>query len=987
MKRKRYEIAAIVGFLIFLANCQGGGPRIAVGGNQDPVPALNAFPSSGQAPLRVQFTSEGSKDPDGRIVLYEWDFTFDGVTFNVEARGPSVTFTYFSPGNYTAALRVIDNLGAGKIDTIRIEVILGTNPPPDVDAKVSIDGGVTFTDGPVSIFRGKTIQFRATGSDPDGGPMTFLWDFGDGTTSTSLFPLKSYSQAGNFLVKVRATDDEGLWAEDAIIVQVSAEWNFPPTADAMVSRDGVSFQEGPIEISVGTLLYFRGMGNDPEDGTNVTYRWDFGDGTEATEQNPLHTFTQSGNFEVIFWVFDRQNNSSTDTVSVRVFSAQNPSVRVQASTDGVNYTETSLVVVPPPGTVHFRAEGTDPLGLPLTYSWDFGDGVSAQGQMVSHSFALRSELYTVRVTVSNTAGGTNTATIRVQVNQPPVARILASPSDAEILYDDAGRAIPVRVNFDGRQSYDPDGAGIVSYEWDFDYRPPTFDPEKTGSTVSKDFDQPGGYIVALRVRDAFGLEDLATTLISMRGNARPVAVILTTPSPPMCASAPCRIDFDASQSTDDTEVDRYQWIFNFNFQPADTLDDLNRKFEQYIQQNNGQPDSSLIRTTYVYTSTGRFYAALRVFDPEGAFHIAVVSVAVAVVTGPPLIEFAGPEEHIMTQADLERGNVQVTLRVVACNPEDVPGFDFTDCKGRGGAGILRYEWDFGDGTPRARGTTLSTVTHTYSWTRQQNPDDPNWLAGYYNITVWVMDREGEVTCWGSADPRCVRQIFRIFVSPFLPERDILSQTPVIDPAPPFHIEDEDGNSFNFCVDPARTQCFSGAIPPNRLDRAIMLHWCFLSSDEGNPEGVMSEWCNRDRMALQFVWTNRDQLPDNDKYQQYFISLDRFTPQQIDFWKDAWGEIYPIAFPILRDMDRNPPSGLDAWESYLPFGLQPGAIPPELDPGSQLARMTVLINRNGNVRFAVVGRDIGLICPAQICGTPRDLTLFDLATHFLKVYQP
>lgn len=970
--------------LLGLTMCQGG-RGLQIGGNQLPIPAINAFPTSGQTPLQVHFISTGSKDLDGRIVRYEWDFEYDGKTFDVMSIGPEADYTYYFPGIFTAALRIWDDLGGVAVDTVNIEVSAGTNQPPRVDGKVSSDG-VNFADS-ISTFRGANLYFRVTAEDPEGGPLTLLWNFGDGTTSHSPSPRKSYTAPGTYLVTVTAIDNAGLQGKDTVVVHVAGEWNFSPSADALVSLDSVNYQDGPIEVPVNTLLYFLGKGTDPEDGNNVNFRWDFGDGSFSSEPNPIHTFTQAGDFIVILRVTDTQNNAGADTISIKVFDPRSPTVRILSSIDAVNYTQTSLVVVPEPGTVYFRAEGSDPLGMPLTYTWDFGDGTpQVVGQSVSHSFATQVQPYLVRVIASNPLGRTGQDTTRVQVNQKPVAKITPlSPTDAEITYDEAGNPIPVSVDFTGAESFDPDGGSIISYEWDFQYFAPNFDVEATGVTVSHSFDQPGGYIVALRVRDNFGLEDLDTILVTMRGNARPKAVIVTTPTPPSCPTAPCLIIFDGSQSTDDSGIiDKYQWIFNFPFEVGDTQDILNQKFEAYIRQN-GNPDSSLVRTSFTYLSTGRFFAALRVFDPEGAFHIAVVSISVAVAVGPPFIESVTPQEVVMTQADLESRSVTVNFSIVACNPEDVPDFDGTSCKGRNGIGIIEYLWDFGDGSQPLRGRNLSSVQHLYTWSRQLDINDPNWMAGYFNVTVRVRDREGEVSCWGAGIPGCVRPLFRVFVSPFLPERDILSQSPVIDPAPPFLIEDAQGRPFNFCVDPGRTQCFSGATPPNRLDHAIVLHWCFLSSD-GTVTGTPSQWCNEDRAVLQDVWSNRDRLPDNDKFEQYYISLDQFSPAELQQWLDNWGALFPIGFPILRDIDRNPPEGLDAWETYVPFSMPPGSPPPPVDRNSPDSRLTVLINRNGNVRFAV-RRDIAVVCPAFICGTPRDITFFDLVTHFLKIFRP
>ncbi|MEO1655574.1 MAG: PKD domain-containing protein, partial [Bacteroidota bacterium] len=75
--------------------------------NQDPVASFQASPTSGTAPLNVNFDASASSDPDGTIVTYAWDFG-DGNS----ATGVNANNTYSAPGSYTAKLTVTDNEGA-----------------------------------------------------------------------------------------------------------------------------------------------------------------------------------------------------------------------------------------------------------------------------------------------------------------------------------------------------------------------------------------------------------------------------------------------------------------------------------------------------------------------------------------------------------------------------------------------------------------------------------------------------------------------------------------------------------------------------------------------------------------------------------------------------------------------------------------------------------------------------------------------------------
>jgi PKD repeat protein len=88
--------------------------------NQPPVALASANPENGTAPLSVQFSSDGSNDPDGRIVAYAWDFGDGGSSSSSTEANPS--YTYNAAGTYQAGLTVTDDHGASQSDTVLITV-------------------------------------------------------------------------------------------------------------------------------------------------------------------------------------------------------------------------------------------------------------------------------------------------------------------------------------------------------------------------------------------------------------------------------------------------------------------------------------------------------------------------------------------------------------------------------------------------------------------------------------------------------------------------------------------------------------------------------------------------------------------------------------------------------------------------------------------------------------------------------------------------
>lgn len=87
---------------------------------QAPFAIFSATPTIGEPPLRVTFNGAASRDPDGSISKYEWDFNGDNT---VDATGASATHTYTSAGTFAATLTITDNTGLKSRSTVSITVL------------------------------------------------------------------------------------------------------------------------------------------------------------------------------------------------------------------------------------------------------------------------------------------------------------------------------------------------------------------------------------------------------------------------------------------------------------------------------------------------------------------------------------------------------------------------------------------------------------------------------------------------------------------------------------------------------------------------------------------------------------------------------------------------------------------------------------------------------------------------------------------------
>jgi len=162
-------------------------------GNVPPVADADG-PYNGTVGNAITFDGSGSRDPDGELTSYFWQFG-DGET----GYGETVTHAYSSQGTYLVSLTVTDNADASSTDTTEAIVLPHLNQPPTADAG-----------GPYSGAVGEPIKFDGSGShDPDGEIVSYAWQFGDGSSAIGVRPIHAYEALGLYTVTLTVTDDLG----------------------------------------------------------------------------------------------------------------------------------------------------------------------------------------------------------------------------------------------------------------------------------------------------------------------------------------------------------------------------------------------------------------------------------------------------------------------------------------------------------------------------------------------------------------------------------------------------------------------------------------------------------------------------------------------------------------------------------------------------------------------------------------------------------
>ncbi|GGG42569.1 hypothetical protein GCM10011414_10190 [Croceivirga lutea] len=356
--------------------------------NEAPVADASATPLSGNAPLEVSFSSDGSTD-DTAIVSYTWDFG-DGSGTSTEE---NPTYTYTTIGNYTATLTVTDAEGLEDTATVEISVTenTGGNQAPSAIASAT----------PLTGNAPLEVSFSSDGSSDDTAIVSYTWDFGDGSgTSTEENPTYTYTTIGNYTATLTVTDAEGLADTATVEISVTENTGGNQAPSAIASATPLT-GNAPLEVS------FSSDGS-TDDTAIVSYTWDFGDGSgTSTEENPAYTYTTVGVFTATLTVTDAEGLEDSATVTITV------------EQETMNQAPEAVATATPisgeaPLEVAFSSVGSSDDDAIASYSWDFGTGDTSNDENPIYVFQNEGE-YTVTLTVTDTEGLTNTAELEIIV--------------------------------------------------------------------------------------------------------------------------------------------------------------------------------------------------------------------------------------------------------------------------------------------------------------------------------------------------------------------------------------------------------------------------------------------------------------------------------------------------------------------------------------------------------------------------------------------
>lgn len=583
----------------------------------------------------------------GTDLAYSWEFP-GGVPATSTQESPSVQ--YPDAGTFSASLTVTNSAGTNTLSDPSAATIVNS---PEVEFAFNVNESL------VSFFN--VSQY----SD------AYLWDFGDGNTSTQSDPLHTYEEDGSYNVTLSGFNfcgEQSVTYEVIIATAPSADFTtdiesgcapltVQYTSQASSNTEGYAwvFEGGMPETSTAanpqvvyesggtydvTMTVSNSIGSDmvqitnlidvqgtPDaefsytvDGSTITidneslwgedFIWTFGDGESSTEVEPTHTYEGDGDYLVTLTVESPcGSNSISQTISISL--APNPSFAITGSAEGCA-----------PLTIAYENTSTN---SPDAYEWTFEGGTPASSTEANPSVSYNTAgVYDVTLTVSN-ENGANTEVFADYV-------IISSGPDADFDVAEDGLAVTFT---DASQDAD-------TYEWTFGDG-----ASSTEASPSHTYTQEGVYEVTLVVTNECGMSSEVFTI----NNYTPVSAAIGSDITSGCADL--EVTFDDQSSVN---VESWLWTFQGGIPATST------------EQN----------PTVAYAVAGQYDVTLTVSHPESSETIQLVNYVS--VSDMPQTSF----EYFDDQFDVS----------------------FTNTTVEGSS----YSWDFGDGNA----STEENPMHTYS---------------------------------------------------------------------------------------------------------------------------------------------------------------------------------------------------------------------------------------------------------------------------------
>lgn len=323
---------------------------------------------SGCPPLIQQFgcnISGASGD-----VTYSWSSGNGDVS-----QLPTPTFSYINPGRYTLSVTITSG---GQTASDSHEVVVFHVPTAQ------------FSDTPIRGCIPYDFVAANQSTQGDAEITNYLWYFGDGQSSNQASPTHTYQSSGVYTVSLEVTDANG-----CVDTKTSAQMvTLSKAPTVSFTAHDAQWCVAPHDVSfTSNISTTGGLGG------QCTTNWNFGDGSSSTQENPSHTYTRTGEFDVTLTVSDEYGCSTTvEEPRLVIIGMMSPEC-----------------TVPTQMCVNQSAVFTS--NVDNESIWNFGDGTGdQQGPTATHSYS-QPGAYPVTFTVDPNGPCRQVRTFTVQVER------------------------------------------------------------------------------------------------------------------------------------------------------------------------------------------------------------------------------------------------------------------------------------------------------------------------------------------------------------------------------------------------------------------------------------------------------------------------------------------------------------------------------------------------------------------------------------------
>jgi PKD repeat protein len=413
-----------------------------------PVADFSAVAPKVCLPASAQFTSNATPG-DGNITGYRWDFG-DGTTQQGFGNGISHHYTYEQIP--AVSLMVTNSYGCQASITKQntVEILPPIKP-------------LFTSDKTLLCSLNESIQLTNNSTGP--GTLSYLWDFGDGTTSTLKNPAHRFVQKGLYSVRLTVSNTVGCSVTGNSLSINAAYFNTSFTARPLCRE--VSFTSSSYLSPTATL-------------------WKFGDGSTSNSfYTASHVYAVGGTYNVtLINKYGACKDTIVRPVTVQELVAFNSDITMPPSVcqgSSTTFTSTSSV---PPGRV----------------TWDFGDGAifNTSFPAASHSYSQPGTYIVKMVNTFGTCSETVSKTINVHALPTPVGFIANYGGIC---------GSPVTVQFSDTTQ------GATGWQWYLDYQ---FNPPfSTQQNASLSFTSDGFHTVYLTVTNANGCKKTVSKIVNI----------------------------------------------------------------------------------------------------------------------------------------------------------------------------------------------------------------------------------------------------------------------------------------------------------------------------------------------------------------------------------------------------------------------------------------------------------------------------------------